>query len=294
MNNLEDPDAKDTGLSVAVFKILKSLARFTLRRGMSVAAMHELVRRAYLAAAVELITEEKARVTTSRICAMTGMYRREVRRLETLPPLSDHKTSDKLNRSARVVSGWLRDNRFLTKTGRPAALEPEGTHGFDELVRQYSGDITPTAIRQELERLNMVTFTKGGRIKLNTRVYLNASSNDGVTFLGSDTADLIDTISHNLDVANDQKLFQRKVAYINVPYENLDEFHRLAEKECQHLLVKLDHWLSQLRDSDTSTAKFRVGVGIYHFRAQQSVRDDDGQIDALKISEVLSGSENKK
>ncbi len=271
MDNPIDPESRNTGLSVAVYRILKSLARFTLRRGMSVAAMSELVRRAYLSAAVEVIAEEGSKVTTSRICAMTGLYRREVRRLETLPPLTDTKTNDKLNRSTRVVSGWLRDSDYQTKTGRPAALPLEGENGFDTLVRKYSGDITPTAIRQELERLGIISFTKGGLIKLNTRVYLNSTDEDGIAFLGSDTSDLIDTISFNLEDQSPDRLFQRKVAYINVPEHNVDEFRQFARAECQQLLEKLDHWLSNLDSAEEDETKYRLGVGIYHFRAEQSL-----------------------
>ena len=271
MNGFIDPESRNTGLSVAVFKILKSLARFTLRRGMSVAAISELVRRAYLSAAVEIIAEEGAKETTTRICAMTGLYRREIRRLETLPPLTDEKTNDKLNRSTRVVSGWLRDPDFQTKTGRPAALALEGEHGFDMLVRKYSGDITPTAIRQELERLDIISFTKGGLIKLKTRVYLNASDDDGLNFLGGDTSDLIETISFNLDEKNDEKLFQRKVAYVNVPEDKVEEFRQFADEHCQDLLVKLDHWLANIDNDSEEDTKYRLGVGIYHFRTEQSV-----------------------
>lgn len=265
---------------MAVFKIFKSLAKFTLRRGMSVSAMNELVRRASLSAAIEIITEENSKVTTSRICAMTGMYRREVRRLEALPALSDQEANDKLNRSSRVVSGWLRDEDYLTKSGRPAALKLEGENGFDRLVRKYSGDITPTAIRQELERLGMVSFTKGGLIKLEKQIYLNSTEEDGITVLGTDTTQLIDTIAHNLDPENTEKYFQRKVSYINVPEHNIAEFHQYAEAESQNLLEKLDRWLSRLtRSSDSEEAKYQLGIGVFHFRSKlpdSSVDESNG------------------
>lgn len=273
MNSVAEPEGQKTGLSVAVFKVLKSLARFTLKRGMSVSAMNELARRAYLEAAIELIQAENAKTTTSRICAMTGMYRREVRRLEDLPPLSDQETSDKLNRTARVVSGWLRDSDFHTSTGNPAALKAEGVFSFEALVRKYSGDITPTAIKHELERLGIVSITTRGLIRLEKKVYLNSTEKQGMSVLGSDTADLINTISHNVDQENDSKLFQRKVAYINVPEEKVIEFHQYAETESQKLLVKLDRWLSKLTASSSNNDKYRIGVGIYQFQSRQRRTD---------------------
>ncbi len=269
MNSFVEPDLQKTGLSSAVYKVLKSLARFTLRRGMSVSAMNELARRAYLDAAVELIQAENTRATTSRICAMTGMYRREIRRLESLPPLTDQEPSDKLNRPARVVSGWLRDSDFHTGSGNPAALKPEGQNSFETLVKQYSGDITPNAIRQELERLGIVSTTKRGLIRLEKSVYLNSTEEHGVSVLGTDTSDLIDTISQNIDQDNNSKLFQRKVAYVHVPEEHVPEFHRYSATESQKLLEKLDCWLSKLKASSSTDDKYRIGVGIYQFQSLQ-------------------------
>lgn len=289
MNSFVEPAGQKTGLSFAVFKVLKSLARFTLKRGMSVSAMNELARRAYLEAAIELIQAENAKTTTSRICAMTGMYRREVRRLEDLPPLSDQETSDKLNRTARVVSGWLRDSDFHTDNGNPAALKAEGEISFEVLVRKYSGDITPTAIKQELERLGIVSITRRGLIKLEKKVYLNSTEEQGVSVLGSDTSDLINTISHNIDQENESKLFQRKVAYINVPEENVPEFHQYAEKESQKLLVKLDHWLSKINASSSTNDKYRIGVGIYQFQSRQRLTDSTSV-----VPETIKNSDNTK
>ena len=286
MNSSVEPDIQKTGLSVAVYKVLKAMARFTLRRGMSVSAMNELARRAYLSAAMELIQEENARTTTSRICAMTGMYRREIRRLESLPPLTDQETSDKLNRTSRVVSGWLRDSEFHTASGNPVALSPEGDKSFELLVKKYSGDITPTAIKQELERLGIISTTKRGLIKLEKSVYLNSTEEHGVNVLGTDTSDLIETIAHNIDQSaghdpgndngqnNTSKLFQRKVAYINVPVERVPEFQQYAATESQKLLETLDKWLSRLTASATTTDKYRVGVGIYQFQSKQRRIDD--------------------
>ncbi len=278
MDNSLQPDTQPTGISVAVFRIFKSLARFALRRGMSIAAASEILRRAYVAAAADLIKEENNRVTASRICAMTGLYRREVRRLQTLPAIQNQNTHDKLNRSARVISGWLRDPDFNTSTGRPAVLKPEGDYGFDQLIRRYCPDITPTAIRQELERLELIGITRGGSIKLQTSAYLHTTDEEGMFYLGRDVSDLVNTIAHNLDNDSDNRLFQRKVSYINVPSRYREAFKLLIEQECQQVLTNLDAWLSKLSARPDDTEKFRLGVGVYHFQAAQSETGEDNPV----------------
>ena len=252
-------------LSTAVFKIVKSLARLTIRHGMSIGAVTELVRRAYLEAAQDLLTQEQSRITTSQICAMTGMYRKEVRRLEQLPEISDAEADDKYNRSARVITGWLQDPDYTTRSGRPAALKPEGDISFESLVKKYSGDMSPRAMRRELERLGTVSISTRGLLKLETAAYLNAGETDGIQVLGTDTVELIDTISHNLKADPDKRRFQRKVSFTGVPAGKTEDFYRYAEAESQKLLEKLNRWLANVSDTTPDSANNKVSVGIYHF-----------------------------
>lgn len=263
MSKYQQPTMSRTGFSVAVFRILKALAKFTLRHGMSVGAMIELVRRAHLEAATELVGENSAKVTITRICAMTGMYRKEIRRLQQLPALSDQEADDKYNRSSRVVTGWIRDPDFNTSTGKPADLTMSGAGGFEALVRKYSGDMSPNAMLEELARLGNITLTSRGIIKLDAKAYLNSTIGDGVQILGTDTADLIETISHNL-TTEESKFFQRKVVYVDIPETAAGEFLTLAEEESQKLLEMLDRHLSKVPDSE-GEKHLRLGVGIYHF-----------------------------
>lgn len=253
-------------LAVAVFRILKAVARLSLRYGMSVGAINEIARRAYLEAAEELLVEDNTKITCSRVCAMTGLYRKEVKRLEQLPQLGDTPTDDKYNRSARVISGWRRDPKFRTKSGKPAALKTEGPNGFDALVRQYSGDITPTAVKHELQRLDLVTVTTRNLLKLKTKAYIPTDESAAIQILGTDTSDLIETISQNIKSGDGEKLFQRKVCYLDIPEQHIDAFYSYAEKESQKLLENFDGWLAE-KDMDyegQNPVGARVGVGIYH------------------------------
>ncbi len=90
--------------------------------------------------------------------------------------------------------------------------------------------------------------------------------------LGSDTADLIMTIDHNLYPKPTKPRFQRKVMYDNVPVEAARKFRILAAAQGQELLEVIDRWLAH-RDRDVNqaskgTGRVRVGLGIYHFEEQ--------------------------
>ena len=274
MSPHNDNQANST-LAIAIYRIIKSLAKFSIRLGMSAGEMCELVRRAYVDAAGELIKEEGNKVLTTRVCAMTGLYRKEVIRLRNLAILTDTSQDAKYNRSTRVISGWLRDTDFQTAKGKPAVLEIQGDLSFTELVKRYSGDMAPAAMQQELLRLGVIEITRRNRIKLLTGGYIASTDLDGVQILGSDTADLIDTIQHNIISEEKARRFQRKVMYTDIPSQHVAPFRKYAAKESQKVLEKLDRWLAK-RDNDTSNSKgagSRIGLGVYHIEKANPKED---------------------
>ena len=188
----------------------------------------------------------------------------------TTADVKDQEATDRYNRGARVIAGWVRDKEFHDKAGDPLALPAEGkSASFGVLVRRYSGDMPIRAMLDEFLRVGAVRKTKDGRIRLQARFYVPAQSEtDKLQILGTDTADLIATIAHNL---NPQAVprFQRKVMYDNVPVEAVQEFQRLSADRAQAFLEGIDRWLSQ-RDRDVNSAvngtgRKRVGIGLYYF-----------------------------
>jgi len=147
----------------------------------------------------------------------------------------------------------------------------EGTRAsFSELVKRYSGDIPVRAMLDELLRVGAVKQLKDGRICLLSRGYIPQKDPvEKLHVLGTDTADLIATIDHNVHQSPSKARFQRKVMYDNVPVEAAKEFQILAAAQGQELLEALDRWLSH-RDRDVNpaskgTGRVRVGLGVYQF-----------------------------
>ena len=149
---------------------------------------------------------------------------------------------------------------------------------FGELVKRYSGDVPVRAILDELIRVGAVERLKDGKIRLLTQAYIPESSDaDKLHILGTDVGHLISTIGHNLKPDSIGPLFQRKVAYDNLPDEVLPEFRKLSAKKGQTLLEKLDRWLAQ-RDRDVNptiegTGRNRAGVGVFYFEEPHSKKE---------------------
>lgn len=218
--------------------------------------------------------------SNSRISIITGLNRKEVLRLRQMQEPQNIDAAQQYNRAARVVGGWVRNSRFHDRDGGPAEL-PFDNHGnasFSDLVKEFSGDVPARAVLDELLRVGAVEVRENNRIALVQRAYIPYGEDiQKLHILGTDVADLITTIHHNVSEEKDQALFQRKVAYDNVPAESVAAFRKLSGKEGQLFLEKMDRWLSRqdrdLHPSAGGTGRKRIGIGVYYF--EEDVKDEE-------------------
>ncbi len=267
-----------TAIAAAITNLLHPLVMFLLRNGVPYQTFADIAKRVYVDLATEKFDIPGRKQSKSRVSILTGLSRREVLRVKRLPAQDDLGALDRVNRAARVISGWVRDPRFSDDSGQPAVLPFDGGNVcFLQLVKSYSGDAPARAVLDELMRVGVVERTTDGTIRLLERSYIpKAGEIDKIAILGSDPSDLVATIDHNI-CHPDAPFFQRKVSYDNLPLEVLPELKKLAGEQSQSLLEQLDRWLSE-RDRDVNprvpgTGRKRAGVGIYYF--QEDYKGED-------------------
>jgi len=258
-------------LNAAVLKLLRPLCRLLLRHHVPFAAFEELAKHTYVQVALEDFGIPGKKPTLSRASILTGLTRKDVQRLaaDTAP---ERAASDEgYNRAARVLTGWARDAEFHDANGLPKVLAPlEGPQSFAMLVRRYSGDMPARAVLDELLRVGAVREREDQTLELVTPAYVpRGGETEKLGILGSDVADLIATIDHNLQYGATDPRFQRKVMYGNYPAAQLPAFRKLSTAQAQALLEKFDQWLEAHGAKDKSDLPpddaMRVGMGIYYF-----------------------------
>lgn len=255
-------------LSHAVLRLLRPLARVLLSHGMAYGAFAELARRAFADEGFLLIERSGKRPTVSAVSAITGMTRKEVRRLREEPLDTNGEAAQRYSRAIRVISGWLNDSEFCAADGEPAALPQDGEAGsFSALVKRYSGDIPPAAMLSTLQVSNNVVV-EDSRVVLKERAYIPmATPTDKINILGKDVGELIYTIGHNLEALPGERYFQRKVSNASVAADAVKEFRMLSNRKSQELLEEYNAWLAHHevddgQDSGKDTAY--IAVGIYY------------------------------
>ena len=271
------------GILFSVRKILSPLVRILLRNGIPYGSFADLAKGVYVDVASREFGIPGRKQSTSRISVLTGLSRKEVTRILTLPSPDEGNARETYNRAARVISGWIRDRRFSDGKGNPHILPVEGEkNSFKELVKAFSGDVPARAVLDELIRVHAVTLTDKGEVQLLARAYIpNKDDRGKLHILGTDVSDLISTIDNNLIGSPRRSRFQRKVCYDNLPLEVLPELQDMTDKEAQKLLEKFDRWMSK-RDRDvnpkaTGTKRMRAGVGIYYFENELQEEDNEDE-----------------
>jgi hypothetical protein len=216
----------------------------------------------------EHIERSGKRPTVSAVSALTGLTRKETKRLRESSPADDAESSQRYNRAIRVISGWVNDTRFHDDEGEPAILPFNGeSASFSSLVREYSGDVPPVAMLSVLESSGNVA-TEGAGIRLKERAYIPMSTPLAkLNILGTDVAELIGTIGHNLEVEPERRFFQRKVSNTIISSAALPAFRELSNRKSQELLEEYHAWLCehQVKEprDDPDQASY-AAIGIYY------------------------------
>jgi len=232
-------------LGKAIRTLLRPLARILLRNGLPVATLVEYAKQAYVDVAASEFTVPGRKPSVSRVSVLTGLTRKDVSRLmkqrdETSAPV------ERYHRAARVLTAWVREQDFRDPDGEPRALPVDGPQGFAELVRRHAGDVPHRAVLDELVRVGAVARGDDGKLRLLTHAYVpRTGEEDKLAILGSDVADLVASIDHNLTHPPEEAFFQRKVAYDNLVVSCLPALRADAAARSQALLEHLDSFMAE-------------------------------------------------
>jgi len=196
----EKPVRTDNPLNRAIRKLLRPLVRLLLRNGVAYADFALLARQAFVDVAADDFDLPGRKQSVSRISVLSGINRKEVKRLLEEP--LDTSDVPENNRAAKVVSGWMRDQDYHKKSGKPDKLswgDSESTKTFESLVKKYSGDMPARSVLDELVRVGAVKLHDNQQVELTASGYVPFASNEELLRLsGESVTDLLNTIDFNL------------------------------------------------------------------------------------------------
>jgi hypothetical protein len=265
-------NALQAAIYTALNKILRPIVRILLRNGIAYGQFAELARKVFVDVAATEFPGKRNKQTISHIAALTGLTRKEVKKmLETV--YTNPTDSDKrYNRATRLISAWLQDPKYQDAQGQPAVLNiMDGETSFASLVRTHSGDMTIQSMLNLLVNAGTIK-NENGRIRLITNAYIpGGDAIDKINILGNDVNELLSTIDHNLVAPVDSLRFQRKASNSKISASGALSIHKLVKLKAQALLEEIDSNLTEHEQTLHSTDAYKPGktvsVGIYYYES---------------------------
>jgi hypothetical protein len=257
----------------AIARGLQPLAKLSLKAGLGAGDLAAAVKLACVRAAAE---DKKAngRLNHSRISAITGLTRKEVRALAAAMenrPVPLIKSAPR-QRTARVIRGWKTDPLFLDEAGEPGKLTIAGSEeSFHALVKRYAGDVTPVSVLKELEKTGAVRRTRAGQVQLlKSSTRLRAYSNDVIFDLAKKIHDLAAALVQNAEQP-DNPTFVGSQDLLSRSPEEAALFQTTFAERAAALLDGVGRWadiqkkLHKTKPSGAGSSE-RVGIGVYLMR----------------------------
>jgi len=262
---------------------LRPLVRILLRNGITAKEATEVLKQTYVEVSRKDYGVYGRPTNSSRVAILTGMSRREVKRVMDAMEDGEPVEIEKMNSATRVLGAWHTDSSYASTHGHPEALVFEGSQkSFTALCMHYAPDIPPTAMLKELRRVGAVTETTDGLFQAVMRYYIpNSQDPDAVLRSGSVLEDIGNTIA--FDLARDKNSvepsrFEGRATNANVRASAARKFRDFLEVEAQGMLERVDTWLSQHEKSSESSRperRVRLGLGLYQIQDDGKDRPDD-------------------
>lgn len=263
--------------------VLRPIVKILLRYGIGYSQFAEAVKTTY----VDIGSSEfgiRGRPTNiSRVAVMTGLTRKEVRRIRTKIEEGSDTIVAKSTPITEILTRWHAEKEFLDSAGRPATLPFTGERGsFSALVKKFGGDVPAGAMRTELRRVGSIEEHSNGDLTVKLRSFWPSDETGKLeSALLHHVYPLLSTVAHNTDPATDMENntdAQYSVYSLRIDQEDRPRLRRMCADRLSDIAESFDDLFVAYEHGDKSgdiQAKPPIAVGIYYFEE----RDENAKYD---------------
>jgi histone H3/H4 len=257
--------------AAAIRRLLRPIVRQLVTYGISYPTLDQIVRELFVEVAEDDFALSYKRQTDSRVALVTGINRKEISRLRRLRRGAARPIEIEDTAVTRVVGRWMGGPPYSDTRGRPHPLPYEAPKAsiptFARLVRDRGIDVPVRSVLDELLREGIAELRPDGSVVLRQQAHTPEGLEGKLTLLGSDPAELFETIVHNVERPTEPWL-QRKVVYDNVGSDALGALRRAAREAGEEFLRRANLLLAR-HDRDRNPQapggdRCRVVLGTYY------------------------------
>ena len=278
------PGAPPPALIAAINRLLRPLVRLLLHYQITYPQLAAMLKSLYVDVAENEFRVPGKRQSDSRINLLTGIHRKDVKRLRS-EPQETVTTPAAISIGAQLIAHWLGDEELREKNGAPKPLtvkaEGDAPSEFDRLVaRVVRQDIRPRVILDEWLRLG-VAHLENDKVHLNTGAFTPEKGFDEkVFFFGKNLQDHIAAGTHNI-LGNKPSYFDRSVYYDGLSQSSIEKLASLADELGMKALTEINKAALEFQKQDEleQTANYRMNFGVFNYHTEKPSPDVTEQSD---------------
>lgn len=254
-------------LLAALHRLLSPVARLMLARGITLPMAIELLKRVFVDVAEKDFRLGEKTATDSRISLLTGVHRKDVRRLRVLPGIDDN-LPDKVSLGAQLVAAWCTRPEWQDATGHPRPLPRLASSGgeasFEALVASISRDIRPRSVLDEWIRLGVAQVNARDEVELCEEAFIPQQGDDEkLAYYGLNLGDHAMAATDNVLGAG-RPWFERSVHHQGLSEAQVEAIRARAAKLGMTLLQDLHTQASgEMETAEARNRRFTCGIYFY-------------------------------
>ncbi len=253
---------------------LRPLVKFLIKSGITYPFLTDLLKELFVEVASSDFKLDGKEQTDSRINFLTGIHRKDVKRLRTNQ--SNNTAPETVSLGAQLVAKWIGDDDYLDAQLKPLPLprliKKGGAQSFEALVISVNKDIRSRAVLDEWLSLGIVSLNEQDQICLNTDAFIPEKGYDEKAwFFGENLHDHIAAATHNM-LSDKPPLLERAVFYDQLSEESVNKLKTTADQSGMRLLRKLNRQAMELQSVDsqsTVSSNLRMRFGVYFYSEQE-------------------------
>ncbi|MEM7467568.1 MAG: DUF6502 family protein [Pseudomonadota bacterium] len=274
---MSSPGNPSKALITALRQVLRPLVRFLLSKGITLPYLNQLLKEIYVEVAEQDFPLNEKPQTDSRINMLTGVHRKDVRRLREQDSTPD-EIPPAVSLGAQVVSNWLTERRYQDRQGDPKSLPIRSknarTVSFESLVSSVSRqDLRPRVVLDELARLGIVAIDNDSVTLIKDAFIPSRGEDEKLYYFAQNLRDHIAAAAANVD-SSEAMFLERAVSYHGLTENDVLELESLSKKSANAALKEIDKRAKQLkkRSAARSDNNRRINFGTFFYSEPE---DDD-------------------
>jgi len=266
----------------AFLLVMRPIVRILLRYGIGYREFAEVTKTAFVDVASSDFGLRGRPTNISRVAVMTGLTRKEVRRLRDKIATGDSSIAVKTTPFSEVLHHWHAQPEFTEADGSPKPLSfSGGEHSFTALVKRFGGDIPAGAMRTEMKRVGVVDESESGKLSVVNRTYRSKSDHETlVTVLVHGVYTLLSNVAHNTDPERADTTWAHRIAHTqSLRTNDTRQLRRITKDRIVDFAESIDDifiaYESLQEGRSEEESREAIAVGVYYFEERDKNADYD-------------------